>query len=79
MILSGSSAGRLGVVRFGWAGARRRKGTVVRDTVNSSSGQSEIVYSPVPAMRTSSRCCFGESFGCLPRSLPLARATAMSG
>ena len=28
-------------------------------------------------MRQSSRCCFWESLGCLPRNLPLARAMAI--
>jgi hypothetical protein len=28
-----------------------------------------MVYSPVLAIRTSSRCCLGESLGCLPRQL----------
>ncbi len=32
-----------------------------------------MVYSPVPAIRTSSRCCLGESLGRLPRSLPWPR------
>jgi hypothetical protein len=36
-----------------------------------------MVYSPVPAIRASSRCRLADSFGCLPRSLPLAPATAM--
>ena len=36
-----------------------------------------MVYSPVACMRVSSACWRGVSLGCLPRSLPLARATAM--
>ncbi|KGI80648.1 hypothetical protein IL38_16090 [Actinopolyspora erythraea] len=31
----------------------------------------------MPYMRMSSRCCFVESLGCLPRSFPLALTTAM--
>jgi hypothetical protein len=34
-----------------------------------------MVNSPVPAIRTGSRCCRADSFGCLPRSLPFARAS----
>ena len=49
---------------------------MARETVNTSA-RSAMVYSPMPAIRASSRCCLADSFGCLPRSLPLARATAM--
>ena len=34
-------------------------------------------YSPVACMLQSSRCCLSDSFGCLPRNFPLARAMAM--
>src|ERR1700758_60491 len=43
----------------------------------NTSARSAMVYSPVAAIRASSRCCRADSFGCLPCSLPLARATAM--
>jgi hypothetical protein len=36
-----------------------------------------MVYSPVACMRVSSGCWRGVSLGCLPLSLPLARATAV--
>jgi hypothetical protein len=36
-----------------------------------------MVYSPVACMRVSSACCRAVSFGFLPLSLPLARATAI--
>src|SRR3954470_7608924 len=50
--------------------------TVGRDTENSSA-KPLIEYSPVSCMRRSSFCCRSDSLGCLPLSLPRARATAM--
>jgi hypothetical protein len=37
--------------------------------------RSAMAYSPVACIRVSSACWRAVSFGCLPRSLPLARAT----
>ena len=43
----------------------------------NSSARSLMEYSPVSCIRRSSFCRRSESLGCLPRSLPRARAMAM--
>jgi hypothetical protein len=45
--------------------------------IENSSARSLIEYFPVPCIRRSSFCCLSDSFGCLPRSLPFARAIAI--
>jgi len=50
---------------------------VLRAELETAPARSLIEYSPVSCMRRSSRRCFSESLGCLPRSLPRARAIAM--
>jgi hypothetical protein len=42
--------------------------------MENNSAKSLIVYWPVPCMRRSSFWCLSDSLGCLPRSLPFARA-----
>ncbi len=49
---------------------------VGRDT-EKTSASSLIEYSPVSCIRQSSFCCYSDSFGCFPRSLPFAFAIAM--
>ncbi len=51
---------------------------IVGHETAKSSARSLIEYSPVVCIRVNSFCCFSVSFGCSPRSFPLARAMAIA-